>query len=351
MAVSRRKFLGWIGGAAASTTIGSKAHAASNRHFPGYPDAQGVLHDITRCIGCRKCEAACHRVNELPAPARSFDDVSVLDTERRTDAGTFTVVNRYAGAGDRPPVFVKKQCNHCDEPACASACFVKALRKVGTGAVVYDASLCVGCRYCMIACPFNIPAYEYDEPLTPRIRKCHLCQPRLEKGLLPGCVEDCPKEALTFGSRASLLREARRRISVHPDRYVDHVYGEREMGGTGWLYLAGQPFGQLGMREDLGYEAAPRLTAGPLAAVPIVVGLWPVLLTGIYAISKRKEQMAEAQRSEAVAHAREQARAEMEAKLAALKEKMTQEKEAAINLEVKKALAEAVPAARPEEEK
>lgn len=349
MAVSRRKFLGWIGGAAASTTIGARAQAASNRHFPGYPDARGVLHDITRCIGCRKCEAACQRVNELPAPARPFDDLSVLDTERRTDAGTFTVVNRYPGAQGQSPVFVKKQCNHCDEPACASACFVRALRKAATGAVVYDASLCVGCRYCMIACPFNIPAYEYDEPLTPRIRKCHLCQPRLEEGLLPGCVEACPKEALTFGPRAALVKEAHRRIAAHPARYVDHVYGEREMGGTGWLYLAGQPFGQLGMREDLGYDAAPRLTAGPLAAVPIVVGLWPVLLTGIYAISKRKEHVAEAQRGAAVARAREEAQAEMEARLAALKEKMIRDKEAAINLEVKKALAEAA-APKPEEE-
>jgi Fe-S-cluster-containing dehydrogenase component len=268
------------------------------------------------------------------------------------------VVNRFEGAPTSQPTFVKDQCNHCLEPACASACFVRALRKVSTGAVVYDASLCVGCRYCMIACPFNIPTYEYSEPLTPRIRKCHLCQPRLEKGLLPGCVESCPKEALTFGPRKKLIREARQRIDKHPDRYQDHIYGEREMGGTSWLYLAGQPFGQLGMREDLGFQSAPSLTAGPLAAVPIIVGLWPVLLTGIYAISKRKDKIAQQERIEAVASTVADANEEMQVKLAALRDKMTKEKEAAINLEVKKALEEAAQQAdesasadKPEEEK
>jgi Fe-S-cluster-containing dehydrogenase component len=360
MGISRRNFLGFLGGAAASTAavFVPKAQAASNKQFSGFPGARGVLHDTTRCIGCRKCEEACNRVNSLPAPHEPFDDLTVLDGQRRTDASKFTVVNRFASGQAGPQVFVKNQCNHCLEPACASACFVRALRKVETGAVVYDESLCVGCRYCMIACPFNIPTYEYSEPLTPRIRKCHLCQPRLEKGLLPGCVESCPKEALTFGPREDLIKEARLRIQKHPDRYIDHVYGEREMGGTSWLYLAGQPFGQLGLREDLGILPAPSFTAGPLAAVPIVVGLWPVLLTGIYAISKRKDKIAEQERSDAVARTVADANEEMKAKLEALKDKMIKEKEAAINLEVKKALEEAAqqaesetPAGKPKEEK
>ena len=360
MGISRRQFLGFLGGAAASasTVLGSKAQAASNKQFPGFPGAQGVLHDSTRCIGCRKCEEACNSVNQLPAPAQPFDDLTVLDNQRRTDAGAFTVVNRFSNGQADTPVFVKDQCNHCLEPACASACFVRALRKVKTGAVVYDESLCVGCRYCMIACPFNIPTYEYSEPLTPRIQKCHLCQPRLEKGLLPGCVESCPKEAPTFGPRERLIDEARMRIQKHPDRYIKHIYGENEMGGTSWLYLAGQPFSHLGMREDLGTQSAPSLTAGPLAAVPIVVGLWPVLLTGIYAISKRKDKIADQERIEAVASTIADANEEMKVKLEALKDKMTKEKEAAINLEVKKALEEAAQQAeadksadKPEEDK
>ena len=253
---------------------------------------------------------------------------------------------------------MKDQCNHCLEPACASACFVKAFTKTKEGAVIYDESVCVGCRYCMIACPFEIPTYEYDKALTPRVMKCTLCHPRLLEGKLPGCVEVCPTEALTFGRREDLIRIARERIRRQPDRYVDHIYGENEMGGTSWLYLAGQPFGQLGMREDLGNQSAPSLTAGPLAAVPIVVGLWPVLLTGIYAISKRKDKLAEQERIAAVARTVADANENLQVKLAALKDKMTKEKEAAINLEVKKALEEAAQQAdprasadKPEEEK
>ena len=342
MGITRRKFLGWIGAATTAASIsGQKVHAASNRQFEGYPESFGVLHDTTLCIGCRKCEEACNSVNSLPAPQQPFEDLTILENRRRTDVDAFTVVNRFETDKGAPPVFVKKQCNHCLEPACASACFVKALRKDKTGAVVYDASLCVGCRYCMIACPFDIPAYEYDEPLTPRIRKCNLCRFRIKKGLLPGCVESCPREALIFGDRKNLLKKARKRIEKFPHRYTDHIYGEHEMGGTSWLYLAGSGFSKVGMREDLGNRPASQFTSGPLSAVPIIVGLWPVLLTGIYAVSKRKDKIAEEERKEAVAVTIADADKNMEKSLAQLRDKMTREKEAAINLEIKKALKEA----------
>jgi Fe-S-cluster-containing dehydrogenase component len=343
MSITRRKFLGWIGAAAGAATMGKSqnAFAATNKQFTTHQTSSAVLHDITRCIGCRKCEGACNQVNSLPPPNRPFDDLAVLDQWRRTNAESYTIVNRYTPKGAGAPVFVKTQCNHCLEPACASACFVKAFRKVRSGAVSYDASLCVGCRYCMIACPFNIPAYEYNNALSPKVMKCTLCQPRLEKGLLPGCVESCPKEALSFGHRSDLIKMARARIEKYPGRYVDHIYGENEMGGTSWLYLSGVPFKEIGLREDLGVESAPQLTSGPLAAVPIIVGLWPVLLTGIYAISKRKDQIAEQEKKDQVAHTLANAKKEMDEKLAALKDKMNQEKQAAINLEVKKALAAA----------
>ncbi len=291
MSISRRKFLGWVGGAAGiGAMAGKSALAAGNKQFKGYPEGFGVLHDISVCVGCRRCESACNTVNELPAPDKPFTDLSVLDRERRTHAGTYTVVNKYTGPEDqKAPLFKKHQCNHCLEPACASVCFVKAFKKSETGAVVYDPDVCVGCRYCMIACPFEIPAYEYDEPLTPRVTKCTLCHPRILKGQLPGCVEACPVEALTFGKRDDLLKLARDRIRKYPDRYIDHIYGETEMGGTSWLYLSNVPFSQIGMREDLGTTPAPKLTSGALSIVPMVVGLWPVLLMGVYAISKRKE--------------------------------------------------------------
>jgi len=341
MGISRRQFLGFLGAAGTTAVLGGNTEAASDKVLKGYPGSFGVLHDITRCIGCRKCEEACNRVNELPLSGIPFDDLSVLNTKRRTRSDAYTVVNRFTQNGDKQPVFVKNQCNHCLEPACASACFVKALRKVKTGAVIYDASLCVGCRYCMIACPFNIPAYEYNNPLTPRVMKCTMCHPRIEKGLLPGCVESCPKEALTFGSRETLLKTAHQRIDKYPDRYVDHIYGEHEMGGTSWLYLSGRSFNDIGMRDDLGKQPAAVYTSGPLSAVPIVVGLWPVLLTGLYAISKRKDKISEEERIEAVSRSIADVNENMKIKIAALKDDMAKEKEAAINLEVRRALEEA----------
>ncbi len=342
MSLTRRRFLGWIGAAGAGTLLGREANAAANVHFKGYPDSFAVLHDITLCVGCRSCEAACNTVNELPAPDKPFKDLTVLDQRRRTTAKTYTVVNRFQNeTGGDKPVFVKKQCNHCLEPACASACFVRAFKKSPEGAVTYDHSVCVGCRYCMVACPFEIPTYEYDQALSPRVMKCTMCHPRVINGQLPGCVEACPKEALTFGKRKDLLDLARERIRKNPARYIDHVYGETEMGGASWLYISGVPFSQIGMREDLGVTPAPELTAGALGAVPIVVGLWPVLLTGIYAITQRKEKIAAEESRQAVMEAVSRERTVSEKEMAAAIEKAQKDKEAAIKQAVKHALDDA----------
>ncbi len=345
MSISRRQFLGWLGAAGtagAGAAVGKKAHAAASKRFEGYPDSDGVLFDSTRCIGCRKCEEGCQKVNELPEPDRPFDDLTVLEIKRRTRAGVYTVVNKYdTGENGKGTVFRKIQCNHCLEPACASACFVAAFTKTPTGAVTYDESVCVGCRYCMIACPFEIPTYEYDQPLTPKIEKCTMCYPRITQGLLPGCVEICPVEALSFGKRKDLLREARDRIQKHPKRYVDHIYGEKEMGGTNWLYLSGVEFEKMGMREDLGTTSAPELTHGALSIVPMVVGLWPVLLTGVYAINKRKEKINREEKERAVAEALGKANAEAQAKLSQTMEKAENDKKTEIDTAVKKALEEA----------
>ncbi|MCB2145497.1 MAG: 4Fe-4S dicluster domain-containing protein [Deltaproteobacteria bacterium] len=337
MSLSRRKFLGWIG-AAGMTAAGSKASAATTHHFEGYPDSMAVLHDTTLCIGCRRCEAACNAVNELPAPEVPFTDLTVLTNRRRTTSKAYTVVNQKPGKGGRP-IFVKNQCNHCLEPACASVCFVQAFKKTKEGAVVYDASVCVGCRYCMVACPFEIPTYEYDNAFSPKVMKCTMCHPRVLEGKLPGCVESCPTEALVFGRRDDLLKIARQRIVRRPEKYVDHIYGEREMGGTSWLYLSGEPFDAIGMRMDLGVTPAPELTAGALGAVPMVVGLWPVLLTGIYAMSKRKEKIAAEEKAQAVAAALAEAGEQAAARLDATMEKAKQEKTAAVEKAVKEALA------------
>jgi formate dehydrogenase iron-sulfur subunit len=339
----RRTFLGMLGAAGTAALLGKPAQAAGTREFSGYPGSCGVLFDATRCIGCRRCEAGCNAVNALPAPARPFDDLSVLDKPRRTDAKTYTVVNRYDNIpGAKGPVFRKNQCQHCLEPACASACFVAAFSKTPQGAVIWDESVCVGCRYCMIACPFEIPTYEYDKVLTPRVMKCTMCYPQITSGQLqvPGCVGACPVEALVYGPREELLNIARWRLKTFPGRYLNHIYGEHEMGGTNWLYISGVPFRHIGLREDLGTVAAPHLTSGALAAVPMIAGLWPVLLLGIYAVNKRRDQVAKEEKQAAVAQALKQAQEEAEAQLAAFKAKADKEKASAIEKEVKKALEE-----------
>ncbi|NOY69012.1 MAG: 4Fe-4S dicluster domain-containing protein [Deltaproteobacteria bacterium] len=349
MSISRRKFLAWLGAAGIGSMVSRDAGASSNKHFRGYPKSSGVLYDMTRCVGCRECEAACNKVNSLPAPDKPFNDLTVLNTKRRTGTDAYTVVNKYSGTRHDGPVFRKIQCNHCLEPACASVCFVRALKKTKSGPVTYDESVCVGCRYCMVACPFDIPAYEYNEPLTPRVLKCTMCAPRIEKGQLPGCVEACPKEALTFGHRDDLIKIARKRIRKYPERYKDHIYGEHEMGGTSWLYLSPVPFKEVGMREDLGETPAPSLTSGALSIVPMVVGLWPVLLAGVYGITKRKEKIAMEEQQTAVAEATEKADHEAHLKLEAAMGKAKKDKETAIEKAIKKAL-EDVAGAEPDKE-
>jgi Fe-S-cluster-containing dehydrogenase component len=248
MKLTRRGFFA-LAGAAAATAAAEPAGAWESR-APDNPS--GCLVDITRCIGCRKCEQACAEVNELPEPDVPYDDARVFDEERRPDAETFTVVNRYDTGqldkrGQITPAYVKVQCMHCQDPACASACITGALTKKANGAVHYDVARCIGCRYCMTACPFQIPAYEYHDPVTPEVRKCTFCFERVSReNKPPGCASICPVEAITFGRRSELLEMAHQRIDKDPGRYVDHVYGEHEAGGTSWLYLTGVPFERLG---------------------------------------------------------------------------------------------------------
>jgi formate dehydrogenase iron-sulfur subunit len=341
MSISRRKFLTWIGAAGIGSVVPKAAKAATNKHFKGYAKSQGVLFDSVLCVGCRSCEAACNKVNELPPPDRPFTDMTVLDQHRRPSAKAYTVVNKYVvPKNKKQSPYRKIQCNHCLEPACASVCFVKALQKTKEGPVVYDHSVCVGCRYCMIACPFEIPSYEYDNAFTPRVMKCTMCYPRIIEGKLPGCVEACPTEALTYGKRTDLLSIARERLRNYPNRYVQHIYGEHEMGGTNWIYLSGVPFHQIGMREDLGITPAPQFTSGALSGVPIVAGLWPVLLLGIYAMSQRKDKISKEEKEQAVASALKAASKQAEDKLSAALTEAEKQKKAAVESAVKKALEE-----------
>jgi len=295
MGIDRRKFLKAVAAAGGAGLVGKSKLARGVEHFTGYPDRLGVLTDLTRCVGCRTCEAACNEVNKLPPPKIPFDDQSVFEKTRRTSERAYTVVNRYPNPKPGgPPIYVKHQCRHCDEPACASACLVAAFTKTPEGAVSYNEGVCVGCRYCMTACPFYVPAYEYNDPFSPEIKKCTMCyDTRISKGGIPACVEACPMEAMTFGKRSDLIRVARKRILEHPDKYTDHIYGENEVGGTSWLYISGVPFEKLGFATDLGTKPYPELTRGFLSMVPGVLVIWPALLGGFYMFTQHRELMDE----------------------------------------------------------
>jgi formate dehydrogenase iron-sulfur subunit len=233
----------------------------------------GLLFDSTRCIGCGACSAACKEANGLPLPI-----------EDRTTAYTWTVVEKVGG------VNVRRLCFHCADPTCVSVCPVSALQKTPAGPVVYDAARCIGCRYCIMACPFGVPKYQWDRPI-PVVGKCILCADRLARGLPTACAAVCPTGATFFGERDGLVREAHRRIADNPGTYIDHIYGVTEAGGTSVLMLAAVPFERLGMKTDLPRQPLPLLTWQILSKIPSFVAVWGVCLFGIHWITKRRDDV------------------------------------------------------------
>lgn len=235
-----------------------------------------MLVDTTRCRGCEACVLACQEANGLPRD----------DGVERLSATTWTVVEEHGG------VHVKRQCMHCLDPACVSVCPVGALQKTPEGPVVYEESRCMGCRYCMVACPFSVPRYEWDST-APRVQKCILCyHERVSAGEQPACAEVCPTGALTFGDRDELIDEAARRIEAEPERYVDHLYGLEEAGGTSVLYLSSVPFEELGLPTVHKGDPYPRLTWDVLSKLPNVVGVAGVLLLGVWWVTGRRDVLA-----------------------------------------------------------
>jgi Fe-S-cluster-containing dehydrogenase component len=228
---------------------------------------------------------ACAEEHDLPVPDIEKDEA--LEKRRKTTETQLTVVNRCATS--QGEVFVKTQCMHCWQPACAAACLTNAMHKTQEGPVIWHPKKCMGCRFCMVSCPFEIPKFEYHE-WNPKIQKCDLCWDRLQEGLKPACVSACPTDALMFGQKRDLMEIARVRIYNHPDKYVHKIYGEHEVGGTGWLYLSAVPFEELGFRTDLGTTPYPELTRDFLYGVPVVLFGFPVLLLGLRLLAERENE-------------------------------------------------------------
>jgi Fe-S-cluster-containing dehydrogenase component len=286
MKLNRRTFFK-VAGAASTFAFGSASQARAGAAPAAAVDSSAaLLIDTTRCVGCRTCEAACAQANGLPDPDPSD---TVFEHRRTTSETQYTAVDRRrTSAGD---VFVKRQCLHCLTPACASACLTKAMLKTPEGPVIWRAEKCMGCRFCMVSCPMDIPKFEYGSAV-PEIRKCQLCHERLVAGGRPACVENCPAEALQFGTRAQMLSEARRRMAAEPGRYIEEIFGELDAGGTSVLYLSAVPFTELGFRGDLGSAPFPELTKEFLYAVPVVLTVLPALLLGISNATRRTDESA-----------------------------------------------------------
>ena len=272
-----------------------------------------TLVDINNCIGCRACQVACKQWNDRDGEETLLEDALGFQNPASLSAKTYTLISFHefeneAAPGGVEAAYAMRRCLHCLEPACVAACPTTALARRADGPVVYDQDLCIGCRYCVLACPWEVPTTQWNT-LTPKIEKCTHCADRIEQPLplsrngqaltqdegrrfldsivTPACVKACPADALRFGEREEMLEEARRRIAARPDRYVDHVYGEHEAGGTSVLYLSRLPFEKLGF-PALGPEPYPASSKIALGAVPPAVMALGGLLGAAYAFFRRR---------------------------------------------------------------
>ena len=267
--------------------------------------SKAILVDTTKCIGCGACAAACKVVNGLPldapdagnAPSANSmsEDELVAFAQSHGEVGGVLSAKALNVVEAHGEVFVRRFCMHCQDPTCASVCPVGALRKTAAGPVVYDADRCMGCRYCMMACPFGIPRYEW-KVLFPKVAKCTMCAPRQAKGLPPACVAVCPAQASIFGERDVLLAEAEKRLRENSSGYVQHIYGTEEAGGTSVLYLSAVPFEALGFPANVPHDPLPMYTYRVLSKIPNIVTAGAFLLGGIWWITNRREEVARAEK-------------------------------------------------------
>ena len=280
---NRRIFLQGMGAGAAAMITAHLLQGQALASAPVSGDQWGMLIDLTRCVGCNSCPLACKTINRLP-------DAETPPTALSNTAFTFLderVVSEADGAtGQR---HVKRQCMHCLDAACVAACPAAAMYKSDEGPVIYRPERCLGCRYCQIACPFGVPSFDWQNGLTPVISKCWFCYQRLGAGEQPACAAACPTGALRFGKRAELLAQAHAQIASAPDRYIDHVFGEHEVGGTSVLYLSDIPFAELGFPVDLPTVAPPEQASKVMNVLPGVILGTATVVTGAATITHRRK--------------------------------------------------------------
>ena len=272
--MDRRKLLKVIGtgcGAVAASSFASPAEARGTHPVPR--KGLGLLFDGTLCIGCRACIPACKEANGMPPEPAGVSE-ALWDAPLDISGKTLNVIKAYRHGNAMTKdqaydgfAFTKVSCMHCADPSCVSACPVSAMTKdPDTGIVKYSVDACIGCRYCVAACPFGVPRFTFDTP-DPKISKCQLCAHRLADGRYAACAEVCPTGATLFGPVAELKKEIARRRALPPGtkttfprgrigstdtyegvvgKYVAHIYGEKEIGGTQVLHLSGVPFELLG---------------------------------------------------------------------------------------------------------
>ena len=284
MSINRRHFLRLVGftGAALATgsAFGNPVEATGEIEF------HGMLYDSSLCVGCQECERACAKAHNLPEPK----DEPKVGLIRKTSETQRSAINIFKTS--KGEVFNKTQCMHCNEPACAAACLTQAMYKTKEGPVIWRGDKCMGCRYCMVSCPFDVPKFEYHSA-NPVIQKCDMCYEKVVKGGKPACVEACPAEAVIFGTRRELIAEARKRIASKPKDYYSEIFGENVAGGTGNLYISTVDFGEVGFKTNLQNASYPALSKGFLYTVPSVFVLLPPLLLGIHEATKDKTKNTE----------------------------------------------------------
>jgi formate dehydrogenase iron-sulfur subunit len=225
------------------------------------------LIDMTRCTACRGCQVACKQWNQLKAEETTFFDGEGYQNPPTMSEFTFTRIKfrDYQRHGCNEFAFYKEMCMHCNDPACVSVCPVGAFRKTPEGPVLYDAKKCIGCRFCMLACPFGVPKYEWSKTF-PYVVKCTGCYNRIKDGMLPACAKACPS-AIEYGKQTDMIAEAKRRLATRPDKYFNRIYGLEEAGGTSVLYLSEVPFMELGFKA-VTRRPLPSYTWAALRLVP-----------------------------------------------------------------------------------